>query len=58
MEWFLNWLKQPSTLRVVNLIAAFFAYRIAPELWEQIITICGMIYVLIDGLYNKQPNKP
>lgn len=58
MEWFWTWLKQPSTLRVLNVLAGYIGYQIAPEMWSQIVGICVAVYMLIDGLYNKQPNKP
>ncbi len=57
MEWLWQWLKQPSTLRVLNLLAGLIGYTIAPEMWEQIVGICMAIYVLIDGIYNRQPPK-
>ena len=55
MEWFWTWLRQPSSLRVVNILCGLLGYAIAPELWEQIIYACIAVYMLIDGLYNKQP---
>ncbi len=58
MDWFWQWLRQPSTLRVANAVAGFLAFQIAPELWEQIVGLCMAIYILIDGFYNKQPHKP
>lgn len=57
MEWFWTWLKQPSSLRVLNVLAAFAGISIAPEMWEQIVALAVLVYAIIDGLYNKQPPK-
>jgi len=58
MEWFWTWLRQPSSLRVINIILGFAGMAIAPELWAQIVGVMVLVYAIIDGFYNKQPNKP
>ena len=58
MDWLWEWLKQPSTLRVLNVLLGYLGYQIMPELWAQIVGICVALYILIDGIYNKQPANP
>jgi len=58
MEWFWEWLKQPSTLRVINILAGMGGISIAPEYWQQIVTMMVALYALIDGFYNQQTRKP
>ena len=57
MEWLWEWLKQPSSLRVINFAAAGLGWVIAPELWQEIIGVAAAVYIIIDGFYNKQPRK-
>ena len=58
MEWFWTWLRQPSILRVINIILGIAGMASAPELWAQIVGVMVLVYAIIDGFYNKQPNKP
>lgn len=64
MDWFWEWLKQPSTLRTLNLVIGAIAgllgykYQISPELWMSLVGLFVAAWTIIDGFYNKQPNKP
>jgi hypothetical protein len=58
MDWFWSWLKQPSTLRVLNMLLVYAGYQLAPEMWETIVAAGMALYVLIDGFLNQQPAKP
>jgi len=55
MEWFWEWLKQPSSLRVLNVVGGLIGIAIEPEMWQQIVGVMAALYVIIDGFYNKQP---
>ena len=57
MEWLWTWLRQPSTLRVLNLLAGYIGFTIAPDMWEGILAAVIAVYAIIDGLYNKQPRE-
>jgi len=57
MEWFWTWLRQPSTLRVMNVLLAYAGYQLAPELYELIIGLAIAAYMVIDGFYNQQPRS-
>jgi len=58
MEWFWTWLKQPSTLRVVNIIGGLIGIAIEPDMWQEIVGVMAALYIIIDGFYNRQPSKP
>jgi hypothetical protein len=58
MEWLWTWLKQPSSLRVINIIGGLIGVAIEPELWREIMGVAAAVYIIIDGFYNKQPAKP
>ena len=58
MEWFWTWLRQPSTLRALNILIGLVGINLSPEMWGQIVTAMGAIWIIIDGFYNKQPAKP
>ena len=58
MTWFWTWLKQPSSLRALNLALGLIGIVVAPELWEGIVAAMGAIWFVIDGLYNRQPKEP
>ena len=58
MEWLWEWLKQPSSLRALNLVVGLLGITIAPDLWQGIVAAMGAVWVIIDGIYNKQPAKP
>ena len=58
MDWLWAWLKQPSSLRVINVVGGLIGISIAPDLWQQIVGVMAALYVIIDGFYNKQPPKP
>jgi hypothetical protein len=64
MEWLWDWLKQPSTLRALNILVtaiaglAGYQYEIDPEMWMALVGLFASVWLVIDGFYNKQPAKP
>ena len=57
-KWLADWLRQPSTLRVLNIGLGLIGYALAPEQLENILMFVGSVWILIDGFYNRQPPKP
>ena len=57
LTWFWTWLRQPSTLRVLNVLLAFAEYQLMPELYELIIGLAIAAWMVIDGFYNQQPRN-
>ena len=56
-KWLSDWLKQPSSLRVLNILLGLAGVAIAQEHWQEILVAVGAVWVLIDGFYNRAPRK-
>jgi hypothetical protein len=55
---FMDWLKQPSTLKALVMAAGMAGWTITPEYQEKILFIGGIIYAGLGAFYDQQPRKP
>jgi uncharacterized protein YneF (UPF0154 family) len=58
MTLLIEWLKQPSTIKAILLMAGLAGWKWSPDkIQEIIITITGL-YAAVGALYEQQPRKP
>jgi hypothetical protein len=55
---FMDWLKQPSTLKALVMAAGMAGWTITPEYQERILFIGGIIYAGLGAFYDQQPRTP
>lgn len=55
---FLDWLKQPSTIKAIVIAAGMAGWTITPEYQERILFVGGVIYAGLGAFYDQQPRTP
>ena len=55
---FVDWLKQPSTIKAVVMAAGLAGYVIVPAQIEAITFVAGVLYAGVGAFYDQQPRVP
>lgn len=55
---FIDWMKQPSTLKAFVIVAGAAGWRLSPDAQDSIVFVTGVIYVGLQAFYEQQPRKP
>jgi hypothetical protein len=52
------WLKQPSTIKAIMVLAGLIGVRLEPTKMQEIIEAGLLLYAGVQAFYNQQPRKP
>jgi hypothetical protein len=55
---FIAWLKEPSTIKSIIVVAGLAGYTFAPAQVEALSMATGALYALVGAFYDRQPRKP
>jgi hypothetical protein len=57
-QFMIEWLKQPSTIKAIIVLAGVAGYRLDPGRVNDVLLAVGTLYGLVGAFYDNQPRQP